>query len=68
MNENTRLGDGLVARASPSGSAMAGVENGVYAALDLGTNNCRLLVARPASGGIGFFRGYSGAYVTMIGQ
>ncbi len=25
---------------------------GVYAALDLGTNNCRLLIARPAEGGL----------------
>lgn len=30
---------------------MAGVENGVYAALDLGTNNCRLLIASPAGDG-----------------
>ena len=29
----------------------ATVEGGVYAALDLGTNNCRLLIARPAAGG-----------------
>lgn len=28
-----------------------GAENGVCAAVDLGTNNCRLLVARPARGG-----------------
>jgi exopolyphosphatase/guanosine-5'-triphosphate,3'-diphosphate pyrophosphatase len=48
MNEDTRLGEGLLARASPSGSAVAGAENGVYAALDLGTNNCRLLIACPA--------------------
>jgi exopolyphosphatase/guanosine-5'-triphosphate,3'-diphosphate pyrophosphatase len=51
MNEDTRLGDGLLARASPSGSAAAGAENGVYAALDLGTNNCRLLIACPAGDG-----------------
>jgi exopolyphosphatase/guanosine-5'-triphosphate,3'-diphosphate pyrophosphatase len=48
MNEDTRLREGLLARASPSGSAVAGVESGVYAALDLGTNNCRLLIACPA--------------------
>jgi exopolyphosphatase/guanosine-5'-triphosphate,3'-diphosphate pyrophosphatase len=30
---------------------VAGVENGVYAALDLGTNNCRLLIASPAGDG-----------------
>src|SRR3954453_14462590 len=51
MNEDTRLGDGLLARASPSGLAMAGAENGVYAALDLGTNNCRLLIACPSGNG-----------------
>ena len=50
MNEDTRLREGLTAR-SPSGSAVAGVENGVYAALDLGTNNCRLLIASPAGDG-----------------
>jgi exopolyphosphatase/guanosine-5'-triphosphate,3'-diphosphate pyrophosphatase len=51
MNEDTRLRDGLPARASPSGSAAAGVEGGVYAALDLGTNNCRLLIACPSGDG-----------------
>jgi exopolyphosphatase/guanosine-5'-triphosphate,3'-diphosphate pyrophosphatase len=30
---------------------VAGAENGVYAALDLGTNNCRLLIASPAGDG-----------------
>jgi exopolyphosphatase/guanosine-5'-triphosphate,3'-diphosphate pyrophosphatase len=50
MNEDTRLREGLTAR-SPSGSAAAGVENGVYAAPDLGTNNCRLLIASPAGDG-----------------
>lgn len=30
---------------------MAGAENGVYAALDLGTNNCRLLIASPVGDG-----------------
>lgn len=50
MDEDTRLREGHSAR-SPSGSAAAGVENGVYAALDLGTNNCRLLIASPAGDG-----------------
>lgn len=50
MNEDTRLREGLSAR-SPSGSAAADVENGVYAALDLGTNNCRLLIASPSGDG-----------------
>lgn len=51
MNEDTRLRDGPSARGSPSGLAAAGVEGGVYAALDLGTNNCRLLIACPTSDG-----------------
>src|SRR5882672_4451673 len=50
MNEDTRLREGPPAR-SPSGSAAAGAENGVYAALDLGTNNCRLLIASPTGDG-----------------
>jgi exopolyphosphatase / guanosine-5'-triphosphate,3'-diphosphate pyrophosphatase len=50
MNEETRLREGLQAR-SPSGSAAADVENRVYAALDLGTNNCRLLIASPVGDG-----------------
>ena len=48
MNEDPRLGEGVKARASPSGSIAADTRNGVYAALDLGTNNCRLLIASPA--------------------
>lgn len=51
MNDDTRLRDGLSARGSPSGLVAAGVENGVYAALDLGTNNCRLLIASPSGDG-----------------
>src|SRR6201747_330772 len=59
MNGDTRLRDGLEPRASPAGSAAAGsgAPNGpasgpgVYAALDLGTNNCRLLIACPAGDG-----------------
>ncbi|GAB4367176.1 MAG: Ppx/GppA phosphatase family protein [Kiloniellaceae bacterium] len=38
------------ARAAGEGAGLAGGE-GIYAALDLGTNNCRLLVARPARDG-----------------
>src|ERR1700742_340960 len=54
MNDETRLrgGDGL--RESPLGSvaaAAAGSGTGVYAALDLGTNNCRLLIACPSGDG-----------------
>src|SRR5258705_1853378 len=51
MKDDTRLRDGLLARAGPSGSAGAEVETAVYAALDLGTNNCRLLIARPSGDG-----------------
>lgn len=47
MNDDTRLRGGLNACASPSGSVAASTANGVYAALDLGTNNCRLLIASP---------------------
>jgi exopolyphosphatase/guanosine-5'-triphosphate,3'-diphosphate pyrophosphatase len=63
MNDDTRLRDGirdgLGPRGSPPGLAAAdhGVPaglasgSGVYAALDLGTNNCRLLIACPAGDG-----------------
>ncbi len=59
MNDDTRLGDGVGPRAGPAGSAAAAngapVEltsgSSVYAALDLGTNNCRLLIACPSSDG-----------------
>lgn len=62
MNDHTRLRDGLVPHGELEGSmaavalapepavpAQAGT--GVYAALDLGTNNCRLLIACPTSDG-----------------
>src|SRR2546430_8734730 len=59
MNDDTRLRDGPGLRASPGGLAAAGdgAEAGpapgssVYAALDLGTNNCRLLIACPTGDG-----------------
>src|SRR5258708_3250168 len=51
MRDDTRVRDGLSARESPSGLAAAGIENGVYAALDFGTNNCRLLIASPSGDG-----------------
>src|SRR3954468_15643559 len=56
MNDDTRLRDGLAPREGSPGSAAAaasgsvaapGPNYGVYAALDLGTNNCRLLIACP---------------------
>jgi exopolyphosphatase/guanosine-5'-triphosphate,3'-diphosphate pyrophosphatase len=58
MNDDTRLRDGVAPREAPPGSAAgtaAGVGArsgpGVYAALDLGTNNCRLLIACPTGEG-----------------
>jgi exopolyphosphatase/guanosine-5'-triphosphate,3'-diphosphate pyrophosphatase len=55
MNDETRLRDGPGPRGDdgqgPRGSGAAGAIDppgtGVYAALDLGTNNCRLLIACP---------------------
>ncbi len=55
MNDDTRLRDGLPPREDPApGGAAAPAVNhaqasgtAVYAALDLGTNNCRLLIACP---------------------
>src|SRR3954469_16604542 len=61
MNEESRLRGGLWPRGdegqgqpqvpldgAPGTAAVArSAENGVYAALDLGTNNCRLLIACP---------------------
>ena len=38
---------------------MAGVESGVYAALDLGTNNCRLLIACPSGDGFRVVNSFS---------
>jgi exopolyphosphatase/guanosine-5'-triphosphate,3'-diphosphate pyrophosphatase len=59
MKDDTRLRDGLGSCASPAGPAAAGDAtqaelasgSGVYAALDLGTNNCRLLIACPTGDG-----------------
>ena len=67
MNDDTRLregpgprgDDGPRPRSRPQGSAAAGdgvqagqsSGSGVYAALDLGTNNCRLLIACPSGDG-----------------
>jgi exopolyphosphatase / guanosine-5'-triphosphate,3'-diphosphate pyrophosphatase len=55
MNDDTRLRDGLAPRGdhAPGGAAAPAVSHAqaqgtaVYAALDLGTNNCRLLIACP---------------------
>jgi exopolyphosphatase/guanosine-5'-triphosphate,3'-diphosphate pyrophosphatase len=60
MNDDTRLRDGLAPRGGSLGSAVAAAGDGVaspapgsgvYAALDLGTNNCRLLIACPTGDG-----------------
>src|ERR1700740_2341708 len=55
MNDDTRLRDGLPPRGdlAPGGGAAPAVSHAqtsgtaIYAALDLGTNNCRLLIACP---------------------
>jgi exopolyphosphatase / guanosine-5'-triphosphate,3'-diphosphate pyrophosphatase len=63
MNDDTRLRDGFMPRedlqklTAAEGTTALGAhrrqvpEGGVYAALDLGTNNCRLLIACPAGDG-----------------
>jgi exopolyphosphatase / guanosine-5'-triphosphate,3'-diphosphate pyrophosphatase len=58
MNDDTRLRDGLLPREDDGHSSHAGPAPrgggpgaGVYAALDLGTNNCRLLIACPTGDG-----------------
>jgi exopolyphosphatase/guanosine-5'-triphosphate,3'-diphosphate pyrophosphatase len=65
MNDDTRLRDGPGPRGDLQGSIVAGgaaapgtghspgagTGTGVYAALDLGTNNCRLLIACPTGDG-----------------
>jgi len=51
MNDHTRLRDGHGPRGGPAGLAAAAVDTAVYAALDLGTNNCRLLIACPTGDG-----------------
>src|SRR5690348_2988369 len=50
MNDHTRLRDGHEPRGGPAG-LVAAVDSAVYAALDLGTNNCRLLIACPVGDG-----------------
>lgn len=51
MDDDTRLRTGLEAGDAVNGAAVAmamePAGSGVYAALDLGTNNCRLLIASP---------------------
>lgn len=59
MKDDTRLRDDLASRGSPNipvaasdaGEARLAPGGGVYAALDLGTNNCRLLIACPTEDG-----------------
>src|ERR1700752_1777886 len=51
MNDLTRLRDGHGPRGGPTGLAATAGDTAVYAALDLGTNNCRLLIACPAGDG-----------------
>src|SRR5271169_618577 len=62
MNDDTRLRDGTSPRGddgqepprsggAPDAANTPAVGTGVYAALDLGTNNCRLLIACPTEDG-----------------
>jgi exopolyphosphatase/guanosine-5'-triphosphate,3'-diphosphate pyrophosphatase len=51
MNDHTRLRDGHGPGGGPAGLAATAVDTAVYAALDLGTNNCRLLIACPTGDG-----------------
>src|SRR3954469_19797960 len=51
MDDDTRLRDGLAPREVSPTLASVGARPGVYAALDLGTNNCRLLIACPTGDG-----------------
>src|SRR6201989_3721377 len=51
MNDLTRLRGRHGPRGDPAGLAVTAGETAVYAALDLGTNNCRLLIACPAGDG-----------------
>ena len=58
MKDDTRLRDDVASRgsiipvaASDAGEARLAPAAGVYAALDLGTNNCRLLIACPTEDG-----------------
>jgi exopolyphosphatase / guanosine-5'-triphosphate,3'-diphosphate pyrophosphatase len=63
MNDDTRLRDGFMPRedllklnaaegtSAPGAHQKQAPEGGVYAALDLGTNNCRLLIASPYGDG-----------------
>ncbi len=59
MNDHTRLRDGHGPRGGPAGMTAATVETGVYAALDLGTNNCRLLIACPTADGFRVINSFS---------
>lgn len=45
--QHLRQADADRRRTAPGGASGGGGREGAYAALDLGTNNCRLLVARP---------------------
>lgn len=52
LRSQPRRSDGQSARnGAPAGSGAPGRETPLYGALDLGTNNCRLLIARPARDG-----------------
>jgi exopolyphosphatase/guanosine-5'-triphosphate,3'-diphosphate pyrophosphatase len=55
----TRRPDGARSTASAGENQARGEEATTFAALDLGTNNCRLLIARPSSDGFRIVEAYS---------
>ena len=57
----------------PAASVISRDESNIYAALDLGTNNCRLLIAKPAVGGFQVLDAFSrtvglGEQITTTGE
>ena len=54
-----RRSDGAPVSAPDGEHRARGEEGSTFAALDLGTNNCRLLIARPAANGFRIVEAYS---------
>jgi len=74
MNDDTRLREGVspggaspgLAAGPPGAAASMAARPGVYAALDLGTNNCRLLIACPTGDGFRVIDSFS--RIIRLGQ